>query len=122
MMRIGSTYCSVSTFLPPPPSFFQLQGVYILSSEVSSLLCTLVVTLRKFISLLFSIYYFENPFSLYHWIGTSLVFGGTIVFLDLINMIRSQYGAAATTTTTTIPKTTANDVNDVKYTEIKKKE
>jgi len=103
-----------------------IKGVYILSSEVSSLVCTLVVTLRKFLSLLFSIYYFENPFSLYHWIGTSLVFGGTIVFLDLVNMIRNQYsGSAATTTMATTTKTGSEDhdgVPETKYTELKKKE
>ena len=85
-----------------------------------------MVTLRKFLSLLFSIYYFENPFSLYHWIGTSLVFGGTIVFLDLVNMIRNQYsGSAATTTTATTTKTGSEDhdgVPETKYTELKKKE
>jgi UDP-xylose/UDP-N-acetylglucosamine transporter B4 len=46
------------------------------------------VTLRKFISLIFSIFYFKNPFSFYHWVGTCLVFGGTIIFLDLVTMIR----------------------------------
>lgn len=98
-----------------------IKGVYILSSEVSSLACTLVVTLRKFFSLLFSIYYFENPFSLYHWIGTSLVFGGTIIFLDLISMIRNQY-ASGDKVASTDNAPVNNDGDDVKYTEIKKKE
>lgn len=115
-----------------------IKGVYILTSEVPSLICTLVVTLRKFFSLLFSIYYFQNPFSVYHWIGTSLVFGGTIIFLDLINTIRNQIqgstggivakkdvtssGADTSITTNTITTTTDDVTNDVKYTELKKKE
>lgn len=87
-----------------------IKGVYVLSSEVSSLVCTLVITLRKFISLLFSIFYFKNPFSTSHWVGTMLVFGGTVIFLDLINMIKTQFSTSRSTT----------QKND--YTEIKKKE
>lgn len=45
--------------------------------STNSLTCTLVLTLRKFISLLFSIWYFGNPFTVQHWIGTVLVFVGT---------------------------------------------
>lgn len=100
-----------------------IKGVYILTSEVSSLVCTLVVTLRKFFSLLFSIYYFENPFSVYHWIGTSLVFGGTVIFLDLINMIRNQlFRSDKDDASTAPPATTDNVADETKYTEIKKKE
>jgi len=99
-----------------------IKGVYILTSEVSSLVCTLVVTLRKFSSLLFSIYYFENPFSVHHWIGTSLVFGGTIIFLDLIDMVRNQlFGGSGVVAEKASPPTD-NTRNDVKFTEIKKKE
>jgi UDP-xylose/UDP-N-acetylglucosamine transporter B4 len=54
--------------------------VYRLNSEVDSLTVTLVVTLRKFLSLLVSIDWFQNPFTLLHWIGAALVFGGTLVF------------------------------------------
>lgn len=45
---------------------------------------TLVVTLRKFASLIFSIVYFSNPFTIYHWIGTCLVFIGTIIFAEVV--------------------------------------
>merc|ERR1711928_218555 len=31
------------------------------------------------LSLLFSIWYFSNPFTTLHWLGTALVFGGTLV-------------------------------------------
>ena len=34
----------------------------------------------QFGSLLFSIWYFNNSFTPYHWIGTILVFSGTLVF------------------------------------------
>jgi len=48
---------------------------------------TLVVTLRKFLSLLISIAYFKNPFSAFHWLGTALVFFGTMLFADVFASI-----------------------------------
>lgn len=65
-----------------------IRSVYILTSECTSLTVTLVVTLRKFMSLMFSIFYFRNPFTLYHWLGTVLVFGGTLIFVELASKIR----------------------------------
>lgn len=65
-----------------------IRSVYILTSECTSLTVTLVVTLRKFSSLMFSIFYFQNPFTLYHWCGTVLVFGGTLIFVELAKKIR----------------------------------
>lgn len=65
-----------------------ISQVYVLTTECSSLTVTLVVTLRKFISLLFSIVYFQNPFTIYHWIGTTLVFIGTIIFTEIIQRIK----------------------------------
>uniref|UniRef100_A0A1L8DEL9 Putative udp-n-acetylglucosamine transporter n=1 Tax=Nyssomyia neivai TaxID=330878 RepID=A0A1L8DEL9_9DIPT len=65
-----------------------ISSVYVLTTECSSLTVTLVVTLRKFVSLLFSIVYFQNPFTIYHWIGTICVFYGTIVFTEVIPSIK----------------------------------
>ncbi|XP_061390251.1 UDP-xylose and UDP-N-acetylglucosamine transporter [Musca vetustissima] len=59
-----------------------ISSVYVLTAECSSLTVTLVVTLRKFVSLVFSILYFKNSFTLYHWIGTILVFAGTMIFTE----------------------------------------
>jgi len=67
-----------------------ISAVFILTTECASLTVTLVVTLRKFLSLLFSIMYFKNPFTVYHWIGTGLVFGGTLLFSDIPGMLRSK--------------------------------
>jgi len=67
-----------------------ISAVFVLTSECASLTVTLVVTLRKFISLLFSIWYFENPFTWAHWLGTALVFSGTLVFSDVPAMIRQR--------------------------------
>ncbi|CAH2096520.1 unnamed protein product [Euphydryas editha] len=61
-----------------------ISAVYVLTTECASLVVTLTVTLRKFVSLLFSIIYFRNPFTLGHWIGTLLVFIGTMIFTELL--------------------------------------
>ncbi|RXG53879.1 UDP-xylose and UDP-N-acetylglucosamine transporter, partial [Armadillidium vulgare] len=60
-------------------------SVFTLTSECAALTVTLVLTLRKFMSLLFSIFYFSNPFTLYHWMGSFLVFGGTLAFSDIFS-------------------------------------
>ncbi len=54
--------------------------VYRIGSQMDSLSVTLVVTLRKFLSLLVSIYFFRNTFTTTHWLGAVLVFGGTLLF------------------------------------------
>lgn len=60
-----------------------ISSVYLLTTECSSLTVTLVITLRKFVSLLFSIIYFKNEFTFLHWFGTILVFGGTLIFTEV---------------------------------------
>lgn len=72
--------------------FVCIAGVYILTTECNSLTVTLVVTLRKFTSLLFSIVYFQNEFTIWHWMGTICVFTGTGVFTDIVPSIRKTLG------------------------------
>jgi UDP-xylose/UDP-N-acetylglucosamine transporter B4 len=67
-----------------------ISSVYVLTTECASLTVTLVVTLRKFVSLLFSIVYFKNPFTTYHWIGTILVFTGTIIFTEIVPRMKAS--------------------------------
>jgi len=67
-----------------------ISAVFVLTTECASLTVTLVVTLRKFLSLLFSIWYFSNPFTTLHWLGTALVFGGTLVFSDVPKLLRES--------------------------------
>ncbi|XP_011310006.1 UDP-xylose and UDP-N-acetylglucosamine transporter [Fopius arisanus] len=67
-----------------------IASVFVLTTECTSLTVTLVVTLRKFVSLLFSIMYFRNSFSIYHWLGTILVFSGTIIFTEVVSKLRSS--------------------------------
>lgn len=67
-----------------------ISSVYVLTTECTSLTVTLVVTLRKFVSLLFSIIYFSNPFTAFHWAGTLLVFTGTVIFTEIVPRIMSS--------------------------------
>ncbi|XP_060052584.1 nucleotide sugar transporter SLC35B4 isoform X3 [Erinaceus europaeus] len=60
-----------------------IRGVFILTTECTSLTVTLVVTLRKFLSLIFSILYFQNPFTRWHWLGTWFVFIGTLMYTEV---------------------------------------
>ncbi|NXO20723.1 S35B4 protein, partial [Cisticola juncidis] len=62
-----------------------IRGVFILTTECPSLTVTLVVTLRKFVSLIFSILYFQNPFTAWHWLGTAFVFVGTLMYTEVWN-------------------------------------
>jgi UDP-xylose/UDP-N-acetylglucosamine transporter B4 len=48
------------------------------------------VTLRKFVSLLFSIVYFQNEFTFAHWLGTFLVFSGTMIFTEVVAKFRAS--------------------------------
>uniref|UniRef100_A0A8C6Z8B0 Solute carrier family 35 member B4 n=1 Tax=Nothoprocta perdicaria TaxID=30464 RepID=A0A8C6Z8B0_NOTPE len=64
-----------------------IRGVFILTTECTSLTVTLVVTLRKFVSLIFSILYFRNPFTAWHWLGTSFVFVGTLMYTEVWNSL-----------------------------------
>ncbi len=57
-----------------------IRGVYMLTMMLGTLTTTLVITVRKFISLLISLMYFNNTFTMTHWIATVLVFGGGITF------------------------------------------
>lgn len=61
-----------------------IRSIFVLTTECSSLTVTLVLTLRKFMSLMISVLYFNSSWSPYHWVGTALVFGGTLLYTELI--------------------------------------
>lgn len=67
-----------------------ISSVFVLTTECTSLTVTLVLTLRKFTSLIVSIIYFQNPFTAMHWIGTFLVFIGTLMFTNLIGLVQEK--------------------------------
>lgn len=71
--------------------FLCISSVYTLTTETSALTVTLVLTLRKFTSLILSIWYFNNPFTFGHWIGTVLVFAGTLLFTEVPQILMKRY-------------------------------
>ncbi|KAK3859981.1 hypothetical protein Pcinc_033937 [Petrolisthes cinctipes] len=74
-----------------------ISSVFSLTTHCSSLTVTLILTLRKFVSLMFSVVYFQNPFTSWHWLGTGLVFGGTLLFSDLPAKLRDAQASWVTT-------------------------
>lgn len=57
-----------------------LTGVYSLISQADQLTVNVVLTVRKFVSLMTSIYLFGNTFTGYHWCGAVLVFVGASLY------------------------------------------
>jgi len=76
-----------------------ISSVFVLTTECASLTVTLVLTLRKFVSLLFSIWYFDNAFTPHHWIGTILVFAGTLCFTLIKDKERKPVTSSDSSTT-----------------------
>jgi len=72
-----------------------VSSVFSLTAQCSSLTVNLVVTLRKFLSLLLSVIYFNNDFTAFHWLGTFLVFTGTLLFTDVLSSFYSHHPSAA---------------------------
>ncbi|VDN03954.1 unnamed protein product [Thelazia callipaeda] len=57
-----------------------VKNVYTLTSLTTSLNVTVVVTLRKFLSMIISVVAFKNPFTILHFIGTVFVLLGSVVY------------------------------------------
>jgi UDP-xylose/UDP-N-acetylglucosamine transporter B4 len=60
---------------------FCISGVSKLSSTTTSVTLNLVLTIRKFISVIISVVFFNNPFYLGNWIGFLIVIVGTIIYI-----------------------------------------
>lgn len=82
LMNVGVPQMWIFLILNAITQYLCISSVYNLSAQCQSLTVTLVLTLRKLFSLLFSVIYFQNPFTVGHWIGTSLVFIGTLMFSE----------------------------------------
>jgi UDP-xylose/UDP-N-acetylglucosamine transporter B4 len=62
-----------------------LLGVHNTTSSMGTLVCTFATTVRKFFSLIFSVWYFQSPFTPAHTIGSVCVFIGTYLFATAPN-------------------------------------
>ena len=93
--------------------------MFSLTAQCSSLTVNLVVTLRKFLSLLLSVVYFDNEFTAFHWLGTFLVFTGTLLFTDVLSSCYGYRSAIAVVSSSSSSEdghcqclSTSGDVND----------
>ena len=77
--------------------YFGVRGIYSLTPLTSSLTTTLTMTVRKFTSLLISVFYFGNAFTPRHWIGSAIVFIGTISYVLASRSAKSAEAAAGKT-------------------------
>lgn len=57
-----------------------ITAVYQSIGDYGALTTTLFLTVRKFFSLFFSVWYFNNSFNMNHWIGSFLVFIGCLIY------------------------------------------
>jgi len=57
-----------------------MSGVQMLAQYSDPLTLNIILTLRKFVSLIISLLIFKSDFGLDHMLGTVLVFGGTLVY------------------------------------------
>lgn len=76
-----------------------IAGVNRMTSVATSLTLNLVLNLRKFTSLIFSILYFNNDFGFGAKMGSALVFFGTLIY-SRAGMKKSPAPAATTPATT----------------------
>nr|CAB3266236.1 UDP-xylose and UDP-N-acetylglucosamine transporter [Phallusia mammillata] len=60
-----------------------IRSIFYLVTVCTSLTVTLVITLRKFVSIIISVLYFNNAFTAMHWMGTSFVFVGTLLYANV---------------------------------------
>lgn len=65
-------------------------GVHNVTSRMGSLTCTFVTTVRKFLTMIFSVWYFNNVFTYFHWIGAILVFTGTYFYSTSPNTTKKK--------------------------------
>ncbi|KAL7071330.1 hypothetical protein ACQ4LE_009242 [Meloidogyne hapla] len=62
--------------------FICIQSVYRLTSTLNSLQITMLLTLRKFLNIFFSILLFKHQFGWQHFLSTTLVLVGTFTFYE----------------------------------------
>ena len=64
--------------------FACVRAIFYLTTEISSLSVTLLLTVRKFVSLALSVVLFNNQFTNQHWAGASLVLLGTLIYSEVL--------------------------------------
>ncbi|CAD7957401.1 unnamed protein product [Amoebophrya sp. A120] len=73
-----------------------LKGVFYLSTRYSALTVNITLSMRKFFTVVFSILYFQNPWSLQHSVAALFVFGGGLLYSSgelLFSSMKRLYSA-----------------------------
>ena len=60
--------------------FVCIKGVYILVARTSSLATTVILSCRKFASIVFNVYIFKTVFTPWHYVGTLMVIAGSLLY------------------------------------------
>jgi UAA transporter family len=60
--------------------YFCIQSVYDLNTSADNLTVNMVLTVRKVVSLIASVVVFNNAFTVFHVVGTAMVFGGATLY------------------------------------------
>eukprot|EP00930_Biecheleria_cincta_P049478 TRINITY_DN34678_c0_g1_i1.p1 TRINITY_DN34678_c0_g1~~TRINITY_DN34678_c0_g1_i1.p1 ORF type:complete len:399 (-),score=51.67 TRINITY_DN34678_c0_g1_i1:41-1237(-) len=95
-----------------------LRGVFKTSAVVSPLTLTIVLSVRKFLTVIFSVLWFDNPWSHWHSIATLLIFGGVFAYSQApdpaakSNKVEEETKTAKPASTSTgEPEKTASDAS-----------
>lgn len=92
-LRLGQSTWPISTMwayviVHCVTHYICVRSVYALIGQVGALSTTLLLTLRKFLSLLFSVWYFDNVFYASHWFGALLVLLGCMYYAEPLSTYR----------------------------------
>lgn len=63
-----------------------IYSVFHLHLHFTALTCNLILMIRKFVSVSFSIWYFNNDFSVWHVTGSCCVLLGVLMYMSLLPM------------------------------------
>jgi len=70
----------VYLFLNVVTQYICVRGVYMMVGTTDNLTCALVLSIRKLLSLVISIYTFQHPFTTLHGLGVALVIIGSFTY------------------------------------------
>ncbi|XP_077954098.1 UDP-xylose and UDP-N-acetylglucosamine transporter-like [Gasterosteus aculeatus] len=78
------TIMSAKQVVSPLQQWSPTTGPRAVCPEEHSFCCS-----SAFLSLIFSIMYFQNPFTGWHWVGTGVVFLGTLLYTEVWGSVRA---------------------------------
>ncbi|KAH9157537.1 hypothetical protein AeRB84_000639 [Aphanomyces euteiches] len=77
---IGDSSIPVLLVVNVVANYLCIRAVYYLAAAVSTVSLQVILTVRKACSVIFSVLYFGQAFSTGQWLGSSLIFGGVLLY------------------------------------------